>query len=540
MNPEYINTNECNDELCRENDPVGFEVSEQEERAFANLVEVADAWEEELGRARQTTVELFEAVEEKIAHDTYGPRNQRNQGHRDLNRTQPGYFANYRMRALEAINKHLEEHFGDESVPNRSLVGVDAMSLHAYREAITGFLPKAEGRTIPVNYDLMSRQKSKTFEEPFSRVFVRELQSRAELALLIAEYPEFSRQVMLPENFANLPQSLQRFAALDIGRGPGSSLILGLFANNREAQETLSAEDAVSVIARNGLPEHTRSTLRTLALGACAAGAPDCPANSFGLCSQVIQGINFDREPSAKRDILNWKAKQSKLIIDGLIMAAERAPQTSRWWRSNGRVEVVKKTSRNIKERVTKGFRQSPQIARGTTFKDVQASLATIEVAPKQFELPPMLDLVWSNSGEVISIKTDSEAERAALVGKIVASRMFTNYAAKYRDEANLPNALQAGVEAILFEPAYHNNAAITPLPYIPEVSDRTRPGVSYPLWRLSVRDIPGDNGLGSKVIRDSRIYFGFKSDSQTRTVFMVGPRHKSDVAHKLRRRQPI
>lgn len=521
----------CGSEYCADNEPSDSEISCSDEILLEQMDEAINGWGQEIESAKERTVGVMAALQEAaIRHidQSGGGRADRRVAGQAKN--VPNYNANQlamiRHQTIAHITKVANQAVGAEASLERLSISSDEGQLRSHLQGLETHLANVLQGSACGTVDAAGTK----IAEPFQRLFLREHIARTWLALGSLQRPDLMRQYFSPANIGMLPITVQRFAAADIARGRGGSLILNLHGDSLR-DEALAGDAYLAYrrqyLARNNIPPQAQAVLGGMTVGACAEGAARCPANKFGLCAQVLEKIPYEGLPA---DIQTDLAKKSQVAAETTIselqsFASQPAMQLSKWWRS---AEHIPFDNGQVAERP--GGKKRKQAGQLATAQSVADSL-TPSTAEAAEERQRQLLAHWKQSEAPVAVDMADEQQRTELVSSILASKEFVAYIAKYAEEKELPAMLGQALETILFTRRYRDEPSIVRMSYTEPFYDEA--GNALPIWRLSGSAMKSPAG---KVGHQTRIYFGMRGDADSRYVRIIGVRHKSDVAKRMAR----
>lgn len=346
-------------------------------------------------------------------------------------------------------------------------------------------------------------------------VFQLEYVTRAYMQMLNQEAPEALQALFDPATLAELPQSLQRIATLDIKRGVGDSVLLDN-ANSQLPDERPESVILAEYIKANSLPEHVKKSLMAIKLGMDAMGAPNCPFNDLGMCTHILAKIpreqlpdDIQRDMTAKNDaavskrtndLLNFSRRNPvSRIFDSKVVLYEEGPQSQ------------SKTSKRS---------ALPKLEKKDFAKPEEESSEEAAFSKVVFRV--------AKSDVIAEAPTDNEDGLMSAIESVFEQKLVSDYLDKHND-TKLNDMVAGAVAAIGLSQTYVKTGRMI----VPWAGRKNKPyindeGVKERFMRYSGAQAAGVSG--GNIGRHTRIIFSQGTKDGVRYVTIHDILHKSDI----------
>lgn len=493
----------CNAETCAHftRDPENLEDSEWVE----GLGEVINAWSLSLSASKHVNNMILRATEE--AQDLVGP---------SVNRDTRIGLVRMRNQAMAQSFEVMTGAMGPDakSQYQQALRDGHHELLESYMERFEAHMkshaevPECLKGNIPLGDGLMAIDQLNPFHETFMMF------EAARMALVRAFHEETAQMMRLfsPSNIGTLPPDFLDFIAHEIALAKESVLLR--YLGDSAFQEQNYATD--EYLAENQHSETAKAMLSGLAVGVSVQGGVQCPANEYGICSELFSRISPVQLPDVITDISRKRHERAQKSIAALRAVAARR-QLNRWWDVSTVITAPVGETGTGQPRRNRRRSGSPQTS-------VEAKLSYEEEVQRIYSAE-----IWvGNSTDVINVDLTSIESLDSAIEDILGSKEFRDYTAKYQHEKDLTLFLASALRTILTRHYYAEDAIRR------VINAKTLPSpdgeASMRMFRLAGHLAFSDKVATSAVSGKTRIIFWHAELDGVRKLKISGPRHKSDI----------
>lgn len=524
---------------CHALEPAAEELEPEQEEALEMAYTAADDWFTMLNISRSKLGTLVQGQENPLTNETGGfviSRRDRHVATSLLEASQVIVYGRMREVAQRTLKHHFTASFQTtDSLPN-FIANSDVKTLGQLlkivmtRGAIS--LDDVDPNALPAFDSEHGLTKKANL---FQSAFAMEYTARVVLAFVIKTHPDMMRRILSPTYLDAAAPSFQMLVAHDIRQGKHSLVLQHCASYSQEL-------DIEAYIERNNVTEAAGIALGAMATGAKMLGAPDCPANRFDLCRQVLGRVTPENIPPAVReDITRKSADYKKGDIKLLQAFANRSDlQISKWWQADYRLEYPSE------HEAASGKKKQRSGRAANTNATHQSLVASIDGELPQGESPIIaadakllkVHAFWPENNNAQSIQLGDALGRHNLVAAILDSNDFARYLEKFKSEGGaLYATLAHAIGVILLSPTYREEQSIKKMRTIRPIVDDA--GRQFSIWRLSGNNLqlPPETPATPET-RATRIFFGHEGAGTERYVRFLGIHHKSDIVKRVARSQ--
>lgn len=351
-------------------------------------------------------------------------------------------------------------------------------------------------------------------EDELTTAFQLEFAIRAYMQSINEEAPDVLQAMFDPATLNDLPNALQRIAALDIKRGKSSILL-----NN--AEKPANADQPMSVqlaeyVRSNHLPEGVKKSLQAIKFGMKVMGAPECPFNDLGICTHMLAKLPTTQYPDEiQRDIANRANTEVQRRVESLILFSRRNPTG----------KILDSTLYLAEDMTVSGSKAKK---RASAPKIESRDLTMVENPEVDTPAFSRVKIRFANSDIVYDVEPTINDDLEKTLGDVTEHKIVKSYLDKYHDE-KLNDMVGVALGFIAVAPTYAgtDNTVRRWLDKRNQ-SHVNDDGVKEKFMRYSGSSASGTSG--GPVGKDTRIIFSQGTENGVRHITIHKVLHKSDI----------